>query len=104
MALKMQGLREESTQRLRELLVETKEKLFQHRFRLSSGEGVNPHEARSTRRDIARMETLLGAVEMVKEAGVDEAGARELLEQSGWDLGKALRAARAGAAEGPAGG
>ncbi len=51
MALKVKQLREESTARLREMLVETQEKLFKHKMRVATGEGVNPHEAGETRRD-----------------------------------------------------
>jgi len=98
MALKVKALREESTGRLRELLAETQDRLFRHKLRIASGEGVNPHEARSMRRDIARLKTLLRAVELVAErAGVNEAAARASLDSNGWDLKRAVAAAKAGA-------
>jgi ribosomal protein L29 len=94
-ALRVRQLREESTERLREMLGETKEKLFKHKLRIASGEGVNPHEAREMRRDAARLTTLLRAVAIVRErAGVDEEVARASLDQSGWDIGRAVRTAR----------
>ena len=101
MALKVKQLREESTARLREIFGETQEQLFKHRLRIASGEGVNPHESREARRDIARLKTLLRAVELVADrAGVDEEAARASLDQNGWHLKKAVAAARAAA--GPA--
>jgi large subunit ribosomal protein L29 len=101
MALKAKQLREESTARLREMLVETQEQLFRHKMRIASGEGVNPHEARTLRRDIARIRTLLRAVGLVAErAGVDEEVARASLDRTGWNLQSAARAAKA--ASGPA--
>lgn len=94
MALGAKQLREESTARLGEMLVETQEKLFKHKLRIASGEGVNSHEARQMRRDVARIRTLLRAVKLVAErAGVDEGVARASLDQNGWNLEKAARAA-----------
>ena len=94
MALRAKQLREESTARLREMLVETQEKLFKHKMRIATGEGVNQHEARQMRRDVARIRTLLRSVELVAErAGVEEGVARTSLDQNGWNLGKAARAA-----------
>ena len=95
MAFKVKQLCEESTARLREVLVETQEKLFKHRLRVASGEGVNPHEAREMRRDIARIRTLVHAVELVAaRAVVDEEVARASLDQNGWNMNKAVTAAR----------
>jgi ribosomal protein L29 len=94
-ALRIGQLREESTERLGEILLETQEKLFKHKLRIASGEGVNPHEAGETRRDVARIKTLLRAVEMVAgRAGVDENVARASLDQNGWNVAKAVAAAR----------
>jgi len=101
MAVKIKQLREESTDRLREILAETQENLFKHKMRIATGEGVNPHEAREMRTDIARMKTLLRAIEFVVErAGVDDAVARAALDANSWVPGKAAAAAKAGAQTG----
>ena len=101
MAVKIRQLREESTDRLREILAETQEKLFKHKMRIATGEGVNPHEAREMRLDIARMKTLLRAIELVaKRAGVDEAAAHAALDANSWGPRKAVAAIRAGAPAG----
>ena len=101
MALKITQLREESTDRVREILAETQEKLLKHKMRIATGEGVNPHEAREMRRDIARMKTLLRAIEFVAgRTGVDDAAVRAALVANSWDPGKAAAAIRAGAAAG----
>ncbi|MHC5053381.1 MAG: 50S ribosomal protein L29 [Planctomycetota bacterium] len=101
MALKIRQLREESTDRVREILAETQDKLFKHKMRIATGEGVNPHEAREMRLDIARMKTLLRAIEFVSErAGVDEAAARTALQANSWGPRKAVAAIRAGAPAG----
>ncbi len=98
MAFEVKQLREESTARLREMLVETQEKLFKHKMRVATGEGVNPHEAGEMRRDVARIRTLLRAVELVAaRAGVEEGAARALLDRSGWDVRKAAAAAKVAA-------
>lgn len=97
MALKVRQLREESTDRIRELLAEMKEKYFKHKMRIATGEGVNPHEAREMRLDMARAKTLLRAIELVCErAGVEEASARAGLEASSWDIKRAVAATKAG--------
>jgi len=94
-ALGVRQLREESTERLGEMLLETQEKLFKHKLRIASGEGVNPHEAGQMRRDVARIKTLLRAVETVAgRAGVDEGVARASLDQNGWNVVKAVAAAK----------
>ncbi len=78
-----------------EILLETQEKLFKHKLRIASGEGVNPHEAGVMRRDVARIKTLLRAVEIVVgRAGVDAGVARASLDQNGWNVGKAVAAAK----------
>jgi ribosomal protein L29 len=100
MALKVAQLREESAGRLREILAETKDQLFKYRLRIASGEGANPHEARGMRRQVARIETLLRAVELVAaKAGIDEEAAREQLTKSGWDIAKSVAAAKAAAVQ-----
>lgn len=101
MAVKIKQLREESTDRVREILAETQDKLFKHKMRIATGEGVNPHESREMRLDIARMKTLLRAISFVAErAGVDEAAARTALEANSWGPGKAVAAIKAGAPAG----
>jgi NACalpha-BTF3-like transcription factor len=53
------------------------------------------------RLDIARMKTLLRAIEFVVEhAGVDDATARAALEANSWGPKKAVAAAKAGAPAG----
>jgi ribosomal protein L29 len=95
MAVKIKQLREESTDRIREILAETQDALFKHKMRIATGEGVNPHEARTMRLDIARMKTLLRAIEYVIEhAGVDDAAARAALEANSWGPKKAAAAAK----------
>ncbi len=101
MAVKIKQLREESTDRVREILAETQDALFKHKMRIATGEGVNPHESREMRLDIARMKTLLRAIEFVEEhAGVDDATARAALETNSWGPRKAAAAAKAGAPAG----
>jgi ribosomal protein L29 len=101
MAVMIKQLREESTDRMREILAETQEALFKHKMRIATGEGVNPHEARNMRLDIARMKTLLRAVEYVVEhAGVDDAAARAALEANSWGPKKAAAAAKVDAPAG----
>ncbi len=96
MALKVKQLGEESTDRIRELLAETKDKYFKHKMHIATGEGVNPHEARDMRLDVARLKTILHAIQLVSErVGVDEASARASLEANAWDLKRAVAAARA---------
>jgi ribosomal protein L29 len=96
MALKVKQLGEESTDRIREILAETKDKYFKHKMSIATGEGVNPHEAREMRRDMARVVTMLRAIELVSErAGVDETSARAHLEASSWDVKRAVAAAGA---------
>ncbi len=96
MALKVKQLGEESTDRIREILAETKDKYFKHKMRIATGEGVNPHEAREMRLDMARLKTILHAIQLVSErTGVDEASARASLEANGWDIKRAVTAAKA---------
>ena len=95
MALKVKQLGEESTDRIRELLAETKDKYFKHKMHIATGEGVNPHEAREMRLDVARLKTILHAIQIVSErTGVDEASARASLEANSWDIRRAVAAAR----------
>ena len=94
MALTMRELREESTQRLREMLAETKDALFKHGMKTAAGEETAGHDAKNMRRDIARLETVLRAVEVVCErTGADENAARGALESSNWDVTRAVKAA-----------
>ena len=94
MALKVKQLGEESTDRIREILAETKDKYFKHKMRIATGEGVNPHEARERRLDVARLKTILHAIQLVSErAGVDEASARASLDANSWDIRRAVAAA-----------
>ncbi len=102
MALKIKQLLEESTERLKEILLETKEKRFQYRMSIATGESVNPHEARHMRREVARLKTVLRAIDLVAErAGVDAGTARTSLEANSWDIGRAVAATRSGRPAGP---
>lgn len=97
MVLKVKAMREESVGRLRELLSEAQDRLFKHKIRIASGENVNPHEAREMRREIARLKTLLRAIELVsKRAGVDEATAKASLDAAKWNIERAVAKAKAG--------
>ncbi len=97
MALSVKQLREESTERLKEILAETKEKHFQYNMRIATGEGVNPHEARDMRREVARLKTVLRAIDLVAgRAGVDSGTARTSLEANSWNLGRAVAATKSG--------
>ncbi len=101
MAVKIKQLREESTDRIREILAETQDALFKHKMRIATGEGVNPHEAREMRLDVARMKTLLRAIELVIErTGVDDVAAREALGSNLWGPMKAVAAIKAAATAG----
>jgi len=101
MAVKIKQLREESTDRIREILAETQDALFKHKMRIATGEGVNPHEARDMRLDIARVKTLLRAIDLVIErAGVDDAAARVALAANLWGPKKAVAAIKAGVTAG----
>jgi ribosomal protein L29 len=56
----LKELHEQPLEHLESLLREKQDFLLrQIRMRIAAGEGVNPHEARETRRDIARIETLI---------------------------------------------
>ncbi len=102
MALSIRQLREESTERLKEILAETKEKRLQYRMSIATGESVNPHEARDMRREVARLKTVLRAIDLVAgRAGVDAGAARTSLEANGWDIGRAVAATRSGGPAGP---
>jgi ribosomal protein L29 len=99
MALAIRQIREESVERLQEILAETQNKAFQHRMRIATGEGVNPHEVRGMRLDIARIRTVLRSIELVAgRGGLDQAAARAALESNGWDIKRALAAASGAAA------
>ncbi len=101
MAVKIKQLREESTDRVREILAETQDALFKHKMRIATGEGINPHEAREMRLDIARVKTLLRAIDLVIErAGVDDQTARAALDANSWGPKKAVAAIEAGAPAG----
>ena len=99
MALNVSQLKEEAPSRLREILSETKEQLFKYRMNVASGEAANPHEVRSMRREIARIETLLSAIEIVaKRSSVDEEAARASLAANNWVISKAATTAKSSVA------
>lgn len=104
MALRILQLREETTERLREILAEAKKKRFDYKMRIATGEGVNPHEARDMRIEIARIKTMLRAIDLVAErANVNAAGARSALESNRWDMGRAAASLGAATPAGPEG-
>ena len=58
--MKARELREMANDQLLEELRKVQERLLRDvRIRVASGEGVNAHEARACRRDIARIRTIL---------------------------------------------
>ena len=64
----LQELHQQSLEHLQGVLVEKQEYLLkQVRMRAAAGQGVNPHEARDVRRDIARIKTLIRE----KKLGID---------------------------------
>lgn len=84
-------MREETADGLAERLKETQRALFDHRTRIAAGEGANPHLARSHRRDIARLKTLLRAIEIVSEKrGCEREEAKKFLDESRWSINRAV--------------
>ena len=57
--MKPSALREISTNELKIKLNEMKELLFRYRFQFALGQNDNPKKYRETRRDIARVKTIL---------------------------------------------
>ena len=69
----LKELHEQPLEHLEGLLQEKKNFLLREiRMRVAAGEGVNPHEAREARRDIARIETLIRE----RRLGIDRKRAR----------------------------
>ncbi len=90
--MKAREMREETADGLAERLKETQKALFQHRTRIAAGEGINPHASRSYRKDIARLKTLLRAIEMVSEGrGCTNDEAKKLLDGNRWSPERAIR-------------
>jgi len=90
--VKAREMREETADGLAERLKETQKALFQHRTRIAAGEGINPHASRSYRKDIARLKTLLRAIEMVSEGrGCTNDEAKKLLDGNRWSPERAIR-------------
>ncbi|MBN1808608.1 MAG: 50S ribosomal protein L29 [Planctomycetes bacterium] len=57
--MKPSELRAESTDHLAVMLADKRKALLEWRMKSAAGEGLNPHEANATRRDIARILTIL---------------------------------------------
>ena len=57
--MKASEIRAESTDHLKVLLAEKRKALLEWHMKSAAGEGLNPHEASATRRDIARIMTIL---------------------------------------------
>ena len=95
--MKTREMREETADGLAERLKETQKALFDHRTRIAAGEGANPHLARSYKRDIARLKTLLRAIEIVSGKCVcarDEA--KRLLDENRWSVDRAVMTGKRG--------
>jgi large subunit ribosomal protein L29 len=60
-------LRELSDIELREKLGDAKTELFNLRFQLATGQLQNPHKLKFTRRDIARIQTIIRQRELQEE-------------------------------------
>ena len=91
--MRVRELREETADGLAERLKETQKTLFEHRTRIAAGEGVNPHMSRSYCKDIARVKTLLRAIELVvAAAGCTKDEAKRLLDENRWSIDRAARA------------
>ena len=58
--VKAEELRAKTSDELKTRLVELKKEQFNLRFQVSSGQVENPSRARLVRREIARIETVLG--------------------------------------------
>ena len=61
---KASELREQSYEEIEQSLAETKEELFNLRFQNATGQLDNYRRLRSLRKDIARMKTILRAMEL----------------------------------------
>ncbi|MBA3349397.1 MAG: 50S ribosomal protein L29 [Actinobacteria bacterium] len=61
---KASDLREQSFEELEQRLAETKEELFNLRFQNATGQLDNYRRLRALRKDIARMKTILRAIEL----------------------------------------
>lgn len=70
--MKAETLRELTDEELREKLVELKRKLFTLRFQIATGQQENTAALRETRRDIARVMTILRE----RELGLDRKKAK----------------------------
>ena len=85
--MKVREMREETADGLEERLKEAQKAIFEHRTRIAAGEGTNPHVPRSYRRDIARLKTLLRAIEIVaKNCGCANEEAKKLLDENHWSI------------------
>ena len=69
--MKPAELRAESVDHLKVLLEEKRKSVLEWRMRSAAGEGLNPHEAKANRREIARIITIL------KERGKEEASGEQ---------------------------
>jgi len=73
--MKPAGLRGESTDHLKVLLAEKRKAILSWRMKSAAGEGLDPHEVKANRRDIARILTILG--EREKQASGAKAEKKE---------------------------
>lgn len=62
--VKASELRDQSFEEIEQRLAETKEELFNLRFQNATGQLDNYRQLRALRKDIARMKTILHAIEL----------------------------------------
>ena len=74
--MKAEALRELTEEELREKLIELKRKLFTLRFQIATNQQENTAALRETKRDIARVKTILRE----RELGIEQARARAKAE------------------------
>lgn len=66
--MKAETLRELSTEELNKKVVELKEKLFNLRFQMATGQLENPMQLKQVRKDIARAKTVIREREIAAQA------------------------------------
>jgi large subunit ribosomal protein L29 len=63
-------LRDQSFEEIEQRLAETKEELFNLRFQNATGQLDNYRQLRALRKDIARMKTILRAIELSRGSAI----------------------------------
>jgi len=67
---KASELRDQSFEEIEQRLAETKEELFNLRFQNATGQLDNYRQLRALRKDIARMKTILRAIELSRGSAI----------------------------------